>query len=318
MDESLHELLKDIATSLRRIATALEAPHLTARPAEELELNGRQTPPGPSIAPGEPSHDKTDQDLGDEVDTHDRRDILRGFLSDRGIKIKSERERDDADEVLDRLAVLMGSRFRHVRTFYERLKSAMSAGRSFTLNLRNESKEVVSSTCQLATELHRIAFLEEYRYRKSPQYLLYARPSRLPRALNFLAGGWLERYAVAQAVDAARTCNPSVRCSYLKNPQIILPNGDDFELDVLFEAEGEIYWMELKTGEYQRHIAKYSRMSRLLGLNRNRCYMVLTDLPSASAASLSALFRMTVVPLEDLGSQLARAMATHLHVPDAG
>lgn len=339
MDERRdHETLEDIASSLRRIAAALEAmagqptapgarasgvastndePTLApvgARPAGATAAEGAEGAPRGSRDDGtEPSGEaRAHPEMAAEAD---RRELLREFLAKRGVTIKHERERDEADEVLDRLALFMGSRFQRIQRFYERLKRHLGDGRPFTLNLCNEPQEVVSSTCQLATELHTLALLEEYHYRRSPEYLLRARPSRQPRAINFLTGGWLERYGVAQLIGAARGIDPAARCSYLKNPQIVLPNGDDFELDVLFEVEGEIYWLELKTGDYQRHIAKYAKVSRVLGLPFHRAYMVLTDIPRASATSLSALFGMSVTTSDDLGAALAASMAAHLRAP---
>ncbi len=309
MDDPLRDLLGDMATSLRRIAAALEDQRVPAPPGRGCKA---ELPLDHSASSGALPQASDGGEAEDVRDSSDRRDVLRDFLSERGVRIKVERERDDADETLDRLAAFLGSRFHHVKIFYERLKGAMNEGRPFTLSLKGAPQDVISSTCQLATELHKIAFLEEYRYRRSPQCLLYVRPSRLPRALNFLSGGWLERYALTRAIDAARACDPDARYAYLKNPQIILPNGSDFELDVLFEVEGAIYWMELKTGDYQRYIAKYSKVSRLLGLSRDRCYIVLTEIHPASAAALSALFGMTVTEVEELGTVLSQAMSGHL------
>jgi hypothetical protein len=34
------------------------------------------------------------------------------------------------------------------------------------------------------------------------------------------------------------------------NPQVILPDGDSFELDILFMIDSDVYWFEAKTGNY--------------------------------------------------------------------
>ena len=58
--------------------------------------------------------------------------------------------------------------------------------------------------------------------------------------------------------------------SYLLNPQIILPNGDDFELDLICHVNNFFFWIEAKSGDYQQHINKYSKMSKILkGTSKN-------------------------------------------------
>ena len=328
MDErrSRQEALEDIASSLRRIAAALEAGAFHS--AAERDAPGRSDgasllhrPPTKSPTPTKDPDGEGTAEEGGRTDAattaaeEERRALLRQFLADRGITIKHERERGEADAVLDRVALFLGSRYPQVRKLCEHLKRHMNDGRAFTLNLRDEPQEAVSNICQLAHQLHTLAILEEYQYRRSPHYLLRARPSREPRAINFLNGGWLERYALATLLRAAHNIDPTARCAWLANPQVALPNGDDFELDVLFEVEGEVYWLELKTGEYQRHISKYAKIRRTLGLPPERTFLVLADIPSGSAAKLSSLFDMTVTTSGNLDAALTTAFASHLRPP---
>ena len=249
---------------------------------------------------------------------------LLALLAAKSIQVKTLPTPEEGEEHLTHIALHMGERYAAVRLFYQRLKSTLGSGHPLTLNLGEEPQEHVSATCQLATDLHNLAFLSDYKYRRSPQYLLHARVNRVPRALNFLAGGWLERYAAALAArlaarllaerNAARAAAalPPLRAALLKNPQIALPNGDDFELDLLLEVGGEALWVELKTGDYQRHVAKYSRMSALLALPPTRALMVLTDVSPQVCASLSSVFQMRVLSVEELPAALEEALCALL------
>ncbi|MEJ5188642.1 MAG: hypothetical protein WHT84_05480, partial [Breznakiellaceae bacterium] len=84
---------------------------------------------------------------------------------------------------------------------------------------------------------------------------------------------------------------------YFINPQIILPNGDDFELDILASIGARVYWIEAKSGDYQQHVAKYAKFARFLGLDEDHSFMVLTDVPDERCEALSSLFSMTVCNL---------------------
>jgi len=79
-----------------------------------------------------------------------------------------------------------------------------------------------------------------------------------------------------------------------------LPGGETSEFDLIFEAGGQPIWIELKTGDYQRHIAKYGKVSRMLGLEVGRCLMVLPEISEDVATDLSVVFGMTVLPIHRL------------------
>jgi hypothetical protein len=95
-----------------------------------------------------------------------------------------------------------------------------------------------------------------------------------------------------------------LRFEYLINPQITLPNGDDFELDILTAIGSSIYWVEAKSGDYQQHVAKYSKFARLLELDFDHSFMVLTDVPDTLCDALSSLFSMTVCTLRTFEEKL--------------
>ena len=85
----------------------------------------------------------------------------------------------------------------------------------------------------------------------------------------------------------------------------ILPNGNDFELDVVFLINGEIYWVEGKTGNYQHYINKYSHVANMLNLDKNHSFLVLTDVINPNTTYiLSKTFDMTIIPVEEFEEEI--------------
>lgn len=284
-------LLERIAIALERIADSLAKTDQSEDTPDAIDL---EPPVAPEpIEPAPPINDIT---------------RLRGFLTSRGISIKTISPEQESDEILDKMALFIGNRLESVKGLLDSIKTNMNDGRPFSLNLRNESQQTVADTTNLCTNLYNIAFLTAYRYQKSPAFQLYATPSTSPRALNFYSGQWLERFVKAQIVSLLKS--KSLEFSYLCNAQISLPNGDDFELDMLFETEGEVFWLEAKTGDYRRHIEKYSKMSRVMGLDRSHTFMILADdsVTDNIARDLSNLFGMTVVRIERFAEQLTKVL----------
>jgi len=222
------------------------------------------------------------------------------FLNSRNIRIKSIKEEEESDEILDRIALFMGNRYSHIKNFYQCVKRNLNTEKSFKLDLKNYKPEEITSITQLCSDLYQIAFLEEYKYYKSLK-TLYAKVNRIPKAINFFTGSWLEYYVKLAVIEAIKSISHPipVNYSYLKNPKIILPNGNEFELDIIFKIKDEYFWFEAKTGDYQRYIYKYSIVADILGLDYEHSYMILTDITEAGAKSLRSLFKMNVVRIDD-------------------
>lgn len=94
----------------------------------------------------------------------------------------------------------------------------------------------------------------------------------------------------------------------LVNPQVTLPNGDDFELDVLTAIGPQIYWVEAKSGDYQGHIAKYSKIARSLGLGTDRSFIVLAEAEDSLCEKLTTLFSMTVCNTQNFKKTLLQVV----------
>lgn len=219
---------------------------------------------------------------------------LNRFYLKKKVSIKFISEVDsEMNDVLYSLASFMGNNYSKIHVVYKALKSKLSTGGKVKIHMKDQTQESISYSCQLCHNLYEIAFLSHYNYLKSPRYQIIAAPNRFPVAINFLTGHWLECY-VNEIKTIIKKFNIAEDVSFLLNPQIILPNGDDFELDVLFSIGDEIYWIEAKTGEYHNYLEKYSNVAKLLNSENLHPYMILTEVPQATCYKLSNLFRMDV------------------------
>ncbi|MCX7667238.1 MAG: hypothetical protein N2112_17040, partial [Gemmataceae bacterium] len=234
--------------------------------------------------------------------------FLEAFLNSKGIRIKTLPQEDPSDQVIDSLSLFLGERYHALSSLLSKIKRGMQNGSPITENLAGRPQEDMSSVCQFCTRLHEVAFLESYHYLRSPIYIIKAKTTTLPKAQRFFGGQWLERFILQKIKGVYSQISSEITgqlaFDYLVNPQIILPNGDDFELDILARIGDSIYWTEAKSGDYQQHVAKYSRFARLLGLDDEHSFMVLTDVPKERCDALSALFSMTVSNANTFESQL--------------
>lgn len=229
--------------------------------------------------------------------------LLHTFLAERGIAIKSLRTPQEYDDVHDEVALLLGSKYYSIHPLLDHIKRTMQQGQTFNMNVAQYSQTAIADITLMARKLHELAFLAMYHYQKAPRYLLSARPNTIPEVQNFFSGQWLERYIMRVFAGIGQDVQSHLGEAIL-NPQIVLPNGDDFELDLLATANGRVYWIECKTGSYQEHIAKYSRFAQLLKLPASQAIMVLPDAHESLTQNLSRLFGMQVVNLSELHDHL--------------
>ena len=246
------------------------------------------------------------------MDDHDGFEVLVKFLESRGIQVKAVPSEDAADDVINSLAEFLGKNYDSLRDLLAQIKRNMQLGGNFTMSIKKYSQRDIANICQFCTRLYEIAFLEQYKYFRAPQFIIRAKTTILPKAQNFFSGIWLERFVLSSVKNAvalvSRELNRELHFSYLLNPKIVLPNGDDFELDLLFYVNDCFYWIEAKSGGYQQHISKYSKISKILNLDYKHSIMVLTDIASEKSDALTSLFSMSVCSLQQLESSLVETI----------
>jgi predicted Zn finger-like uncharacterized protein len=281
----IENVLERIAVSLETIVNTINDHHNE----NDSELAGQISQPEP------------EKDSKIQINTDQRNEMIIHYLEKKSIQIRRLPEAQASDELINSFALYLGDNYDAIEKLYRTIKRTMQKGESFKLHIANEPQKSISAMCQFAYRLYQSAFLADYKYLKSPQFLITARSSSLPNVQNFFSGQWLERYILQKMIEVVDNFfnkhATHLKWSYLINPQIILPNEDDFELDILFEVEKHIYWVEAKTGDYQSYIDKYTKMSKILGVDNQHAFMVLTSIDENLCDSLSSMFSMNVCSL---------------------
>ena len=225
---------------------------------------------------------------------------LARYLQRHGVEIVHIPDESNLDPRISQIAGFLGKYLSYVLPFYETLKATLNEGAEFTYSLAGLNGRDVTHTLNLCRMLREVDFLASYAYRRAPHYKIVARVNRTPTAINFLTGGWLEHF-IRDKVVSILTTHPAtldLPYAFMKNPCIILPGGEDFELDLLLSVGERIFWIEAKTGEYMEFLPKYSRVSKVLGLDRNTSMLVSVG-ALAPADNLSARYELSCCNLDE-------------------
>lgn len=213
------------------------------------------------------------------------------WLADHKITVKTYKQHSAADAIFDQVAIFLGERFDSVRKVHDQIRKTLSSGSSFKVNFSACTQEEIANSTQLCTILHEYAFLSSYRYHKNSK-TISATPQRVGNVINFFSGGWFERFVFLKITSMLQEAQADYM--FLLNPQISLPCGDDFELDLFFLVNNEPFWIECKTGDYQPHIVKYSNVRKTLAIPKERSILAILGISDQLTAQLSNVYSVMV------------------------
>lgn len=239
----------------------------------------------------------------DEI--HDESNKAVNWLMLQGIEIKSCKSKNKTDFIFDELATFLGERFKTLKPFHDLIRRNLDGGNGVRLDLSSSSQEEVANTTQFCHSLSKFAFLSSYKYSKSTKKL-YATPQKVGKIINFFTGEWFERFVCLQLISLLS--KHSIKYDYLMNAQIVLPNGDNFELDLMFFIQNSPLWIECKTGDYQAHVSKYSAMRSLLKVSKEYSVLIILGIPDDLASNLTELYGMTIVNENNFISHISRIL----------
>ena len=276
-------------------------------------LRRTETDPFPNGAKGALLSPKAGPEVGGQF-SQKRLDRLYRHLDRHGIELVSIPDESGLPADIPQIASFMGKYLAYVRPFYETLKATLGDGREFRFSMSGLSSRSITHTLDFCRMLRSAGLLASFAYQRAPRRSVVARVQRVPSAINFLTGGWLEHYVRDRAISILTTHPATVDLPYafMKNPHIRLPGGEDFELDFLLCVGESIFWIEAKTGEYMSFLPKYSRVSKLMGLGRGASMLVSVD-PLAPEDALTARFGMSCCNLDEFPDVFRINLVRELH-----
>ena len=221
-------------------------------------------------------------------------EMLGEILSTFNITVKQCRTSFEGSEALNKLASYVGEHWDSFQDLWLTFKRGLQGRNSITKFLDRYPPEDVSYMCNLCIRMKELAFLSNYHYAKAPKYQLFAEVSRQPVAQAFIGGEWFERYlftevqVVFNQYCADCQCVKHLRC--WNDTVIRLPDQKEAELDLFFEVDGLLFWIEAKSADYQHHIEKYNRMAKTIGLPQKQVMLVCLDLKETACMSLTMIY----------------------------
>jgi hypothetical protein len=222
-------------------------------------------------------------------------EITLNLLKNAGIQVKRTGKLPEGAEGLIMLANVMGKKHRTIEPLLHQIKRAQSSRQRIFMDLSGYTQEAISDITLVSSLANAAGLLPNYRYIKSPSKKLSADAPVSPIAINFFTGQWLELYALNVVRNAEEKYNLYVAPSWGLHVQ--LPNGDQFELDLVFNLAGRLVWIEAKTtDDFESYIPKYKKISEALCKSVSDAILLWSNYDPANVmlSARGALARMTL------------------------
>ena len=282
---------------------------------EEEQIVLEPTPPAPT-AIEELEEEPELADLQIEPPSLSCIDLI-AWLKERNIDFLRTVATSEFDETFDRLARFLGERFQNLRPFYDAIKRRVSgSAHPRALKLTNAPPQMISDICQFGTDLFNNGFLKRYHYTRGTRTLVFE-PQMDGRVINFFTGDWLERYVLLTTLERIKTLLPEGVCpEALTKAVVVLPDGQETELDILLGLPERVLWLECKTGDWQEHAVRFGRIARQLQIPPQQAALVLLEsLTAEQKRNASVLSGMSAINPEELEDFIATALGASATSP---
>jgi len=227
--------------------------------------------------------------------------LLVDYLKTRGVVTYEGQDDLNRNEAFEHLARHLGMHFHLLANFYEKVKRCVATGRGQRIDIDGYSHAERSAAVQLGTLLHRHGMLKDFYYHRSPKRQLRVIPTRDGQVGQFLTGGWLEIYVSAVLTRRLRASKSAAKFQLLYNVKGMLPDGREFEADLMAAVEGRLFWLECKTGQWQDYSARFRGLVKIFGVERESAALLLIKPPDANTRSRATdMLDMTLLSLDEV------------------
>lgn len=234
---------------------------------------------------------------------HQSDEIVITWLAAKKVSVEKHRIPDPhIDEIFNKQAIYLGNHLKDesqkplLAPLLKQIKWAISQNRGVQYHLKNSTQLQTRIATQFCRSLHDDTLLSSYHYSKK---IIHAAIQDRGDVRNFFNGEWFERFICYRISELLQ--NLRLPYSYLMNPIIKFPNGDSFELDLLFLVEGQPLLVECKTGgDFNTHLKKFSDHRKRLSISPERAFLVILDLEDFQTERLSQFWKFKVVNQDKL------------------
>lgn len=171
------------------------------------------------------------------------------------------------------------------------------------LDLKKYAQQDAGQIQRLCRDFYQHTLFSRCHYHKQEKILTLKLQTAQP-VRQFFCGIWLEWWALNIVLQARTSLNGAAACA--RQLHIKFSNQDLYELDVILLPAGAApLIIECKTGEFRHQLEQYLQLCKRLNLPSQRFIVLVADLDSVQASTLSAMYPLSFATPATLSAVLA-------------
>lgn len=210
----------------------------------------------------------------------------------------------DTSGFFDEAAVALGSDYSLCKEVLDRIRYAQQKEfNSALIHLEKRSKDDIRGLEAIGRKLYEYSLVARFFHNKQEKNIRLVLQNA-PGVRQFFSGAWLEWFALMTGLRVLQDRNVAFSCA--RNLVLSYAPEEKRELDVFFLIDdSRPIYIECKSGEYRQDLDKYVALRRRLAIESRYFIVCVPDMEGDQAKALGAMYDMTFVNTENLGSHLA-------------
>ena len=246
-------------------------------------------------------------DLGntDQLATEIQHGPIYDWFHKRQIKVQADLRGVDTSGFFDEAAEVIGSNLMLFKEVVDRIRwSQQKEYNGTTIKLEKKTPNEAKALWAFCQQLYDFSLVAKCFYNKQENNIRLILQTA-PAIRQFFNGEWLEWHALMSSLRYAKERGRRISCA--RGLEIVLTNGDPYELDVFMLVDGTTpICIECKSGEFRQNIDRYLALKKRLGLAGKQFVMCIAGLEDEKARAYTAMYDISFVNEQGLAEHLSR------------
>ena len=246
-------------------------------------------------------------DLGntDQLATEIQHGPIYDWFHKRQIKVQADLRGVDTSGFFDEAAEAIGSNLMLFKEVVDRIRwSQQKEYNGTTIKLEKKTPNEAKALLAFCQQLYDFSLVAKCFYNKQENNIRLILQTA-PAIRQFFNGEWLEWHALMSSLRYAKERRRRISCA--RGLEIVLTNGDPYELDVFMLVDGTTpICIECKSGEFRQNIDRYLALKKRLGLAGKQFVMCIAGLEDEKARAYTAMYDISFVNEQGLAEHLSR------------
>ncbi len=246
-------------------------------------------------------------DLGntDQLATEIQHGPIYDWFHKRQIKVQADLRGVDTSGFFDEAAEVIGGNLMLFKEVVDRIRwSQQKEYNGTTIKLEKKTRDEAKALLGFCQQLYDFSLVAKCFHNKQENTIRLILQSA-PAIRQFFNGEWLEWHALMSSLRYAKERGRRISCA--RGLEIVLANGDPYELDVFILVDSATpICIECKSGEFRQNIDRYLALKKRLGLAGKQFVMCIAGLEDDKARAFTAMYDISFVNEQGLAEHLSR------------